>query len=131
MTYCVAALCEEGIVFASDSRTSAGPDNIATYGKMMLWEVVGDRVIALLSSGNLSTTQSVVALLKMRSKDADGQPLAGGILAMPQMYDVAELVGATLREVTKRNENVRESGVDIDCNFIIGGQIDHKTPRLF
>jgi putative proteasome-type protease len=39
MTYCVAALVEEGIVFASDSRTSAGPDNIAMYSKMMVWEV--------------------------------------------------------------------------------------------
>ena len=131
MTYCVAAIVEEGIVFASDSRTSAGPDNIATYGKMMVWEVVGDRVIALLSSGNLSTTQSVVALLKMRSKNEDGEPLPGGILRMPQMYDVAELVGSTLREVTSRHSVVRDSGVDIDCNFIVGGQIDHKTPRLF
>jgi len=131
MTYCVAAIVEEGIVFASDSRTSAGPDNIATYGKMMVWEVVGDRVIVLLSSGNLSTTQSVVALLKMRSKNEDGEPMAGGILRMPQMYDVAELVGSTLREVTSRHSVVRDSGVDIDCNFILGGQIDHKTPRLF
>ena len=131
MTYCVAAIVEEGIVFASDSRTSAGPDNIATYGKMMVWEIVGDRVIVLLSSGNLSTTQSVVALLKMRSKNEDGEPLAGGILRAPQMYDVAELVGSTLREVTSHNAVVRESGVDIDCNFIVGGQIDHKTPRLF
>jgi putative proteasome-type protease len=131
MTYCVAALVEEGIVFASDSRTSAGPDNIATYGKMMVWEIPGERVVVLLSSGNLSTTQSVVALLKMRSKNQDGDPLPGGILDRPQMYDVADLVGSTLREVVVRHKSARESGVDIDCNFIVGGQIDHKTPRLF
>jgi putative proteasome-type protease len=131
MTYCVAALVEEGIVFASDSRTSAGADNIATYGKMMVWEAVGDRVVVLLSSGNLSTTQSVVALLKMRSRNEKGEALDGGILRMPQMYDVAELVGSTLREVTTRNHSVRESGVDIDCSFIVGGQIGNKTPRLY
>jgi putative proteasome-type protease len=131
MTYCVAALVEEGIVFASDSRTSAGPDNIATYGKMMVWEMPGERVVVLLSSGNLATTQSVVALLKMRSKNENGEALAGGILRMRQMYDVAELVGSTLREVVSRNKMVRDNGVDIDCNFIVGGQIDHKTPRLY
>lgn len=131
MTYCVAALVEEGIVFASDSRTSAGADNIATFGKMMVWEIPGKRVIVVLSSGNLATTQSVIALLKMRSKNADGKPLAGGILRTKQMYDVVELLGATLREVVTREKTVRESGVDIDCSFIVGGQIDHKTPRLF
>jgi putative proteasome-type protease len=131
MTYCVAALVEEGMVFASDSRTSAGADNIATFGKMMVWEETGKRVIVVLSSGNLATTQSVIALLKMRSKDENGKALAGGILRVRQMYDVVELVGATLREVVNREKDVRESGVDIDCSFIIGGQIDHKTPRLF
>ena len=131
MTYCVAALVEEGIVFASDSRTSAGPDNIATFGKMMVWEEAGKRVIVVLSSGNLATTQSVIALLKMRSKDADGKFLSGGILRAKQMYDVAEMLGATLREVVARQKSVRDEGIDIDCSFILGGQIDHKTPRLF
>jgi putative proteasome-type protease len=127
----VAALVEEGIVFASDSRTSAGPDNIATYGKMMTWEMPGERVVVLLSSGNLATTQSVVALLKMRSTNEADEALAGGLLRMRQMYDVAELVGSTLREVVTRNKMVQDSGVDIDCSFIVGGQIDHKTPRLY
>src|SRR3954454_213076 len=105
MTYCVAALVEEGIVFASDSRTSAGPDNIATYGKMMVWEEPGKRVLVVLSSGNLATTQSVIALLKMRSKDESGRYLAGGILRARQIYDVAQMVGSTLREVVAREKS--------------------------
>jgi putative proteasome-type protease len=131
MTYCVAALVEEGIVFASDSRTSAGPDNIAMYSKMMVWETVGDRVIVVLSSGNLATTQSVISLLKMRSKDESGATMPTGMLGVKKMYEVAELIGATLREVVNREREVREHGVDIDCSFIMGGQIDHHTPRLF
>src|SRR5581483_2689154 len=131
MTYCVAAIVEEGIVFASDSRTSAGPDNIATFGKMMVWEEPGARVVVVLSSGNLATTQSVIALLKMRSRDEDGKYLPGGILRCRQMYDVAEMVGETLREVVSRETSVRDQGIDIDCSFIVGGQIDQKTPRLF
>ena len=131
MTYCVAALVEEGIVFASDSRTSAGPDNIAMYSKMMVWEVIDDRVIVVLSSGNLATTQSVISLLKMRSKDESGAPLPNGVLGVKKMYEIAELIGATLREIVERERSVREHGVDIDCSFIVGGQIDHHTPRLF
>src|SRR6476646_3480672 len=131
MTYCVAALLEEGIVFASDSRTSAGPDNIATFSKMMCWERVGERVVVVLSSGNLATTQSVISLLKMRSKDENGNPMPNGVLGIGKMYEIAELVGRTLREVVDRERDVREHGVDIDCSFIVGGQIDHHTPRLF
>src|ERR1044071_3930618 len=131
MTYCVAALVEEGIVFASDSRTSAGPDNIAMYSKMMVWEVPDDRVITVLTSGNLATTQSVISLLKMRSRDESGEPSPTGVLGVKKMYEVAELIGSTLREVTDRESAVREHGVDIDCSFIVGGQIGRHTPRLF
>lgn len=131
MTYCVAALIEEGIVFASDSRTSAGPDNIAIYGKMVTWEVPGERVVVVLSSGNLATTQSVISLLRMRSKDVTGAPQEKGVLGVQRMYEVADLVGDTLREVVEREKSVRESGVDIDCSFIVGGQIGEHRPRLF
>src|SRR5918998_1597572 len=131
MTYCVAALVEEGIVFASDSRTSAGPDNIAMYSKMQVWEVPQDRVITVLTSGNLATTQSVISLLKMRSKDDTGAPMPNGVLGVKKMYEVAELIGSTLREVVDRERSVREHGVDIDCSFIVGGQIGRHTPRLF
>ena len=109
MTYCVAALVEDGIVFASDSRTSAGADNVATFCKMMCWEIVGERVIVVLSSGNLATTQSVISLMKMRSKDESGKPMPNGVLGVSKMYDVAELLGSTLREVVHREREVRET----------------------
>src|ERR1700733_7057201 len=131
MTYCVAALVEEGIVFASDSRTSAGADNIATFSKMMCWERVGERVVVVLSSGNLATTQSVISLLKMRSKDETGGPMPNGVLGVKKMYEMAELIGATLREIVEREGSGREHGVDIDSSFIVGGQIGRHTPRLF
>ena len=131
MTYCVAALVEEGIVFASDSRTSAGPDNISIYSKMVCWEVPGERVVVVLSSGNLATTQSVISLLRMRSKESNGQPRPDGVLGVGRMYEVADLIGNTLREVVEREESVREHGVDIDCSFIVGGQIGKHRPRLF
>jgi len=98
---------------------------------MVCWEVPGERVVVVLSSGNLSTTQSVISLLRMRSKDSEGNVQPDGVLGLKRMFEVADLVGRTLREVTEKAKSVREAGVEIDCSFIVGGQIDHHRPRLF
>ena len=63
MTYCVAMRLNRGLVFAADTRTNAGVDNIAQFRKIHYWCEPGDRVIVLLAAGNLSLTQSVVSLL--------------------------------------------------------------------
>jgi putative proteasome-type protease len=131
MTYCVAAIVEQGIVFASDSRTSAGLDNIATFSKMSVFEIPGERLIVILSSGNLATTQGVIARLRMRAKDDHGAVNADGILGVRRMYDAAQLVGRTLREVIGECEAVQQQGVDIGCHFIVGGQIERHQARLF
>ena len=67
MTYCVGVKLEEGLIFASDSRTHAGVDNCATFCKMTLFERAGDRVLVLLSSGSLAGTQTVISLLHKRA----------------------------------------------------------------
>ena len=124
MTYCVAAAVTDGIVFASDSRTNAGVDNISTFSKMNVFEVPGERVLVLLSAGNLATTQSVVTLLRQRATK--------GIEALRRMYEVAALAGQTLREVVERDgPALEQSKIDPGCNFIIGGQIRGEAPRLF
>ena len=66
MTYCIGVLLDQGMIFASDSRTNAGVDNFAKFCKMTVFERRGDRVIVLLSSGNLAGTQAVIALLNQR-----------------------------------------------------------------
>ena len=71
MTYCVGIMLDNGLIFASDSRTHAGVDNFARFCKMTVFERVGDRVIVLLSSGNLAGTQAVISILKQRNA-ADG-----------------------------------------------------------
>ena len=64
MTYCVGLLLEQGLVFASDTRTNAGVDQVAISPKMHIFEVKNDRVIVLLTAGNLAITQSVVSHLR-------------------------------------------------------------------
>ena len=64
MTYCVGVKLEDGLIFASDSRTHAGVDNYAKFCKMTVFERAGDRVLVLLSSGGLAATQAVGVSLR-------------------------------------------------------------------
>src|SRR4029450_10917520 len=88
MTYCVVVMLDEGLTFASDSRTHAGVDNFAKFCKMTVYERRGDRVIVLLSSGNLAGTQAVIGLLNRRCMAGDATSLWGA----QTMFDVAMLV---------------------------------------
>lgn len=128
MTYCVAMRLDAGLLFASDSRTNAGVDHIATFRKMSVFERPGERLIVLLSAGNLATTQSVISLLRQRLEH-DGAHL----LNLASMYEVAELVGRTIKEIVGRDANTHSlgQGVNFGGNFIVGGQIKGEAPRLF
>src|SRR5690242_11378480 len=130
MTYCVGVLLPGGIVLASDSRTHAGVDNIATFCKMTVFEREGDRSIVLLSSGNLAGTQSVISLLKQRGADAS---VAGGnIWQARTMFDVATLVTDAVRDTERRDgESLARSNSPFNASFIVGGQIKGEPVRLF
>ncbi len=114
----------------SDTRTNAGLDDIASVKKMHTWQVEGDRVITILTAGNLATTQAVISLLEERSViPGDRDP---SILKAPTLFQVARLVGDTLREVIHENERSgQEATSTFDATLIMGGQIDGMTPRLF
>jgi putative proteasome-type protease len=130
MTYCVGILLNQGVVFASDSRTNAGVDNIATFCKMTVFERPDDRVVVLLSSGNLAGTQTVVSQLKQRgeSKDKD-EP---NIWNARTMFDVATVVSDAVRAAELRDgEHLASSATPFNASFIIGGQIKGEPPRLF
>ncbi|WP_035059979.1 proteasome-type protease [Andreprevotia chitinilytica] len=128
MTYCVAMALEQGLLFASDSRTNAGVDHISTFSKMHLFEVAGERQLVLLTAGNLATTQSVVSLLRQRWAH-DGIGLRG----VSSLYDAALLIGDTVREVIARDvsEQGTTQGIDYGASFLLGGQIKGEQPRLF
>ena len=129
MTYCVGILLKDGIVLASDSRTNAGVDNFAKFCKMTVFERAGDRVVVLLSSGNLAGTQAVISLLKQRG-DVSGGP--GGLWTARTMFDAAVLVSDAVRDVERRDAPFLESGpITFNASFIVGGQIKGEPPRLF
>jgi putative proteasome-type protease len=132
MTYCVAAVTDHGIVFASDSRTHAGVDQLGVFSKMTVIEAPDERVIIMLCAGNLASTQSVISLLKLRAKSDDGEINPAGILGLRSLYDVAALIGDTMREVVTRDgPTLTQQHIDPGCTFILGGQINGKAQRLF
>jgi putative proteasome-type protease len=130
MTYCVGMKLDSGLVFMSDTRTNAGVDNISTFRKMYTWSRPDERVIVLMASGNLATTQAVVSLLDERTKAvADRHP---SLLETPSMFQTARLVGDTVKEVIHgvEPEGQKAEG-NFNASFILGGQIRGGEPRLF
>lgn len=133
MTYCVGLLLDEGIVMMSDTRTNAGIDNISTFRKMFIFENPGERVVVLMTSGNLSITQTVIAKLSHDIQREGATPQTSIMLA-ETMLDVAEIVGSTLYDVSM---NVRERMRKMDqesspsANMIVGGQRRGGKMRLF
>ena len=128
MTYCVGMVLDEGLVFASDSRTNAGVDHVSTFCKMTVVETPGQGVIVMLNSGNLATTQQVISRIKQHAIDAE-KPLT----SHASMFTVAELVGRELRKTihTTMNEAPEQSDVDFTATFLVGGQVKGEAPRLF
>ncbi len=129
MTYCVAMSLDAGMIFASDSRTNAGVDQIARFSKMRVFAREGHRVIVTLSSGNLSITQNALSLLEQRARGGDNGP---HLWNAASMFDVARLIGDALREVkTRDGPYLQQNNIDSHANFIVGGQLRGEPPRLF
>jgi putative proteasome-type protease len=130
MTYCVGLQIDRGLVFMSDTRTNAGMDSISSYRKMHVWEKPGERVIVLMTAGNLATTQAVVSLLDERSKAVEDRHAT--VLETPSMYQTARLVGDTVKEVIANSAPVGQTAdAYFNASFILGGQIRGSQPRLF
>ncbi|WP_417671528.1 peptidase [Roseibium sp.] len=130
MTYCVGLKLDRGLVFAADTRTNAGLDNISTFKKLHVWEKSGDRVITLLSAGNLAVTQAVISLLSEHIHNAgEGRPT---LMTVETMFQAARLVGSAVREVREIDgEALATSADNFFVTFILGGQIKGEDPRLF
>jgi putative proteasome-type protease len=130
MTYCVGMMIDAGLVLMSDTRTNSGVDNISQYRKSFTWSVPGERVITIMTAGNLATTQAVVSRIEERSKvPEDRDP---SILQAPTMFQVANMVGGLLRETIQAQANSgMQAGGMFSANIIVAGQIAGMDPRLF
>ena len=129
VTYCVGVKLDEGMIFASDSRTNAGLDNIAKFCKMTVFERKGDRVLVLLSSGNLAGTQAIISMLSQRGAEPDNPE---SLWKARTMFDAANLVSDAMRDIERRDgPSLEASELTFNASFILGGQIRGETTRLF
>ena len=128
MTYCVAVRVDEGLVFASDSRTNAGADHISTYSKMFTFGREGQRAFVVLTAGNLATTQSVIATIKRDIRANSGTSL----MTVETMTEAAEYIGEiSAAQQQKHGTAVAGSAFDASASFILGGQISGSSPRVY
>ena len=129
MSYCLAVKVSAGLVFASDSRTHAGVDQVSTYSKMHIFDPGGDRFFVVLSAGNLATTQALVHRLR---SDFVRKDQRDSLATVDYMFDAAEYLGRTSRDIQKRYEDINEGNeARFEARFIIGGQIRGQDHQLY
>ncbi len=128
MTYCVAIKVNDGIVFASDSRTNAGVDYISTYSKMYTFDLPDDRVMVIVSSGNLATTQAVINSIN-RDIENDAET---SLKTVNYLYDAASYIGKLSQAYqTEHGEALRKNGISVEASFILGGQIRGRKQKVY
>jgi putative proteasome-type protease len=127
VTYCVAIATEQGLIMASDSRTNAGPDQLSTFSKMHILVESSDRFFALLSAGNLGTTQAVRARIR-RDLEFDEEP---NIQTIRSMSEAAEYLGGINVDVRRRHAEGPDAEADLSATFILGGQIRDRDPGIY
>jgi putative proteasome-type protease len=129
MTYCLALKLRDGLVFASDSRTTAGVDYISTYRKMHVFQPSGDRLLVVLTSGNLATTQEV--LDNLRRDLAATQP-SESLATVSYVFEAARYVGKVLGTVVQHYAATLGASVaELRATLIVGGQIAGQPPEIY
>ncbi len=131
MTYCVGMVLDRGLVLMSDTRTNSGVDNISTFRKLFHWRVPGERMIAVMTAGNLATTQAVISQLEERTKAPDERD--NTLIKGPTMFSVATDIGRLLRTTIEeaQNTNGDDGKGRFSATMIVAGQIRGMQPRLF
>lgn len=127
MTYCCALRLNDGLVFISDTRTNAGVDHISVFRKLYTFGRDGERFICIQTSGNLATTQAVIGYLENQLV-LKQEP---NLLSVNTMFEVAGLVGQTLKKVIADvTENTQEQS-NYFCSLLVGGQIKGESMYLY
>ncbi|MGN3974092.1 peptidase [Tsuneonella sp. SYSU-LHT278] len=131
MTYCVGMVLDKGLVLMSDTRTNSGVDNISVFRKMIHWEQPGERVIAVMTAGNLATTQAVISQLEERTKTPGER--RNTVYDAPTMFQVATEIGRLLRDTIDERQaaNGAQGQGRFTASMIVAGQIKGMEPRLF
>jgi putative proteasome-type protease len=129
LTYCLAISVNKGLVFASDSRTNAGVDYVATYSKMTTFVFPQNRSLVLLTAGSLATSQAVINAIKFDLNDPQAKfDLSKG----NYLHEVAKYIGKLSQSEQKQHaEAMEKSKASSEASFILGGQIVGQPCEIF
>lgn len=133
MTYCLGLALEEGLVMAADSRTNAGIDYVTTYSKLHVFQPAPDRLFALLSAGNLATTQEVMNRVRRDLDQVLNRGVSGrSLITANYLFEAADYVGRISLEVQRQHAPaLGASGVSVETTLILGGQIAGQPHGLY
>lgn len=128
MTYCLAMKLNEGLVFCSDSRTNAGPDRVSTYSKLHRFSLQQERQVAILSAGNLATTQAVISQIE-RDLQSDAEQ---NLSKAEYVSDIADYIGELSVQTQQKYASAGpNAGFDAEASFIVGGQIKGNESEMY
>ncbi len=132
MTYCLGMLLDAGLIMIADTRTNAGVDDISSFRKLHCLADTEDRCIYAASAGNLSTSQTVISMLRQGLPAGEGEELVRTIAEPSSMFRAAQLVGEAMvlanQTVGKALSTLKISGA---ASLLLGGRIGDSPPSLF
>ncbi|MEO5719283.1 MAG: hypothetical protein ABIR29_12050, partial [Chthoniobacterales bacterium] len=95
-------------------------DNITNRTKMRIYEKPGDRVICIMSSGNLSLTQATLALIDDDLHLNESHPARKNLMNRETLYETVRYIGSKVREVEQRDRAALEAdGFNWNINLIV------------
>ena len=132
MTYCLGMLLDAGLIMIADTRTNAGVDDISSFRKLHCLADTEDRVIYAASAGNLSTTQTVISMLREGIPTGEDGAIMRTIAEPASMFRAAQLVGDAMQiansTIGKALASIKISG---SSSLLLGGRIGDGPPSLF
>lgn len=115
----------------ADSRTNAGVDSISTYRKLHVVDRPGERVLGICTAGNLSVTQTAMAMAR------EGVHLNVGedpetLETAPTLFRCAQVLGHALRSVRLSIAPALEAdSLNTSASMLLGGQISGGQMGLY
>ena len=129
MTYCLAIQLKDHLIFASDSRTSAGVNNVTVYSKMHQFPLGDDRLFVALTAGNLATTQAVLSRVQ---RDLDNPHAEESLRTADYLFDAAHYIGRISRQIQEEHSDAFTKGQGgAEASFILGGQIRSRPHNIY
>jgi putative proteasome-type protease len=118
-------LVNEGLAMIADTRTNAGVDNISSYRKLHVFRTPGERVLAVATAGNLSVTQTALAMVAegVKLPDSTGPET---LETAPTLFRAAQILGhamAMVRATINTPASPSADALNVNASMLLGGQI--------